>query len=341
MKRTPCGIRHCLQLCNALAHMRTVWGQDCTARKALAPFWPVTSNAYDGCRAAQDPAQRLTLPQAMAHPWVTAGGSLRPLQSSGGRPAAAVAAKRGLATAFDGACITLGGATADGAAADGPAVAAALQQAQSEQQQQPQQAQQQQTRTPQEANAEAAAAPEAADTEEEADAEQQPQQTQTQLVAEAAEAEEADAEQEALLKASLEGLVTGDLQVHSFAAGEPLMRRGQPGGLLRWRFGSSSCCACCGLLGSFGVWQAGLRGSCSSQPGTARWAVAGGLGVLLGLGRCAGWAGWLGSRPLSSSVVCPLPRHPSCPLHACSQHAPAVPQPATTKCRPLRLQAPT
>ena len=179
-----------------------IWDQGCTAGKSVRTIVICLYCAGLRCRFVQDPAQRLTLPQVMAHPWVTAGGSLRPLRPSGGWPAAAVAAKRGLATAFDGACSTLGGA-AEEAAAGAPAVAAARQQQLAEQ------AQSQQL---------------------------QPLQVQEQMQApqaaedpEADDAEEADAEQEALLRASLEGLVTGDLQVHSFAAGETLMRRGQPG----------------------------------------------------------------------------------------------------------------
>ncbi|PRW33969.1 calcium calmodulin dependent kinase kinase 1 [Chlorella sorokiniana] len=155
----------------------------------------------------KDPAQRLTLSQVMSHPWVTAGGSLGPLQPSGRQPGGSMAAKRELASAFNGASGTVGSLVADaaadaaavvamnGAAAVGPAAAGARQQPLAALQLQQQQGQQQG---------------------------QQAQQPQPEV-------EEADAEQEALLRASLEGLVTGDLQVHTFAAGEPLMRRGQPG----------------------------------------------------------------------------------------------------------------
>lgn len=150
----------------------------------------------------QDPAQRLCLTQVMSHPWVTAGGSLQPLQSSSLQQAGSMPAKRELASAFDGASGMNGSGLADAAAADGPAAdvfAAADVRAAAGARQQP------------------LAAVQGA----------QPGQQATQ----GAEGEGIDAEQEALLRGALEGLVTGDLQVQTFAVGEPLMRRGQPGGL--------------------------------------------------------------------------------------------------------------
>lgn len=118
-------------------------------------------------------------------------------------------AKRELATAFDGASGMNGSGLVDAATADGPTASAA--------------------------NGPAADAFAAADVRAAGEARQQPLAAVRgaqpgQQAAQGAEGEGIYAEQEALLRASLEGLVTGDLQVHTFAAGEPLMRRGQPGG---------------------------------------------------------------------------------------------------------------
>ena len=59
---------------------------------------------------------------------------------------------------------------------------------------------------------------------------QQQQWEQRQEQQSEAELDAADAaRQEALLRASLEGLVAGEIQVQTFGPGEPLMLRGQPG----------------------------------------------------------------------------------------------------------------
>lgn len=83
---------------------------------------------------------------------------------------------------------------------------------------------------------------------------------------EAAAEQEEEAQQEQLLRASLEGLVAGEVQVQAFAAGEPLMVRGQPG--KRWEDQGEGW-ALCALprtgLGWCDAWL-GWHGGAAAEP---------------------------------------------------------------------------
>ncbi|KAL4435655.1 hypothetical protein ABPG77_002618 [Micractinium sp. CCAP 211/92] len=142
----------------------------------------------------KDPARRLTLEQVQAHPWLAAGGASPVAPQPGhGQPQNGVA-PGGHGAASGGGSAAAGSGLTPGPQAVPPGLAPDLQQGQ----------------------------PAAAHGLEEGSTEG------SSGASEAAEAGQ-QAQRDRLLRAALMGLVTGDLPVLTFAAGEALMCRGQPG----------------------------------------------------------------------------------------------------------------